>query len=83
MTLEETVEYFGEMVESFGAYELCPCYEDDMEMAKIALSALLKQISKKPLPYKGYEGKCPTCGVIFLDRSTNYCGNCGQALWWG
>lgn len=23
---------------------------------------------------------CPTYGVVFLDRSTNNCGNCGQAL---
>ena len=44
--------------------------------------AISKQIPQKPTPYKGFEGKCTCCGVIFLDRSTNYCGNCGQALDW-
>lgn len=34
-------------------------------------------------PRKGYAGKCPSCGVVFLDDSTGYCGNCGQALKWG
>lgn len=28
-------------------------------------------------------GKCPNCNAVFLDRSTPYCGNCGQALSWG
>ena len=27
-------------------------------------------------------GVCPRCGVVFLDSSTNFCGNCGQALEW-
>lgn len=35
------------------------------------------------LPYSLYAGKCPRCGVAFLDDSTNYCGNCGQSLKWG
>lgn len=37
----------------------------------------------KPNSYKLYAGQCPRCGVVFLDCSTNYCGNCGQALDWG
>ena len=32
--------------------------------------------------YKLYAGQCPRCGVVFLDDSTAYCGNCGQALEW-
>lgn len=48
----------------------------------LAISALEKQIPKKPLPYKGYEGQCPECGVVYLDRLTGYCGNCGQKLFW-
>lgn len=60
-------------------YELSSYDFDWLEEAKKALE---KQIPKKPLSYKGLEGKCPTCGVIFLDRSTNHCGNCGQALDW-
>lgn len=52
---------------------LCPECEKILEREVVA---------KKPLPYKSWEGKCPTCGVIFVDRSTNYCGNCGQKLDW-
>ena len=42
-------------------------------------------IPKKPLPENKYygNGRCPRCGVYFIDKSTNYCGNCGQALDWG
>lgn len=47
----------------------------------MAISTLEKQIPKKPIPYMQYSGKC-VCGVVFLDRSTNYCGNCGQRLDW-
>ena len=54
---------------------------NNLVVAKIE-EALEKQIPKKPLPYKGFDGKCACCGVIFLDPSTNYCGNCGQALDW-
>jgi|GEM_PF-979637 len=52
-------------------------------MLNFAADATEKQIPKKPLPYKGFDGKCVCCGVVFLDRSTKYCGNCGQALDWG
>ena len=48
MTIQKTVEYFKEMVKGKGSYELCPCGTDDMEMTKIALAALEKQIPKKP-----------------------------------
>lgn len=44
-------------------------------------NALEKQISYTPIERKGFEGKCK-CGVVFLDRLTNYCGNCGQKLDW-
>lgn len=52
------------------------------EAIKEAIAALEKQTPKEPLPYKGYEGKCSSCGVVFLDRLTKYCGNCGQRLDW-
>ena len=54
----------------------------ELEIGMTLKEAVEKQISKEPLPYKGWEGKCPTCGVIFVDRLTNYCGNCGQKLLW-
>ena len=94
MTLKETVEYFRDMVEGCGAYELCPCFHDDMEMTKIALSALEKQIPKNPTdictPVVTW-GLCPECkGELKklggqphrLLIGTAYCPDCGQALDW-
>ena len=44
---------------------------------------LEKQIPKKPLEEHFFGiGKCPNCNAAFLDKSTKYCGNCGQALDW-
>jgi rubrerythrin len=54
------------------------------EAVRVVSAAAKKQVPQKPKPdlfYYGY-GKCPTCGAVFEDRSTNYCGNCGQALDW-
>lgn len=47
--------------------------------------AARKQVPVKPLPEERYFGigRCPRCHAVFLDRSTGYCGNCGQALDWG
>jgi hypothetical protein len=52
--------------------------------AKLAVDALEKQVAKKPNPdtkFYGF-GFCPTCNACFMDKSTNYCGNCGQKLGW-
>ena len=56
----------------------------DLVALLAAKKALEKQIPKKPLPEEKYygNGKCPSCGAVFIDKSTNYCGNCGQALDW-
>lgn len=90
MDVKETVEYFRNMVESCGAYELCPCGKDDMETTKIALSALEKQIPKKPVIVgeeyifekdeweKDYE--CSICGNPYVGDW--FCSCCGQKLDW-
>lgn len=41
-------------------------------------------VKRKPEPEPRYYGigRCPTCHVVFMDKSTNHCGNCGQALDW-
>lgn len=51
----------------------------------IIQSVMKKAIPQKPLPDNRYygNGKCPCCNAVFLDKTTNYCGNCGQALDWG
>lgn len=53
-----------------------------VDCLRMAISALGKQTPYIPKPYKQYAGTCK-CGVIFMDRTTNYCGNCGQRLDWG
>lgn len=52
--------------------------------AEYAIKALKKQLPKRPLPDERYygNGRCPNCNAVFIDKSTNYCGNCGQALDW-
>lgn len=59
-------------------------YRKRKERAQIAIDAIEKQIPKAPLPEERYygNGKCPRCAAVFLDKSTHYCGNCGQALEW-
>jgi len=51
---------------------------------KVAMAALRRYTPQKPLPEERYygNGKCPKCGAVFLDKSTSYCGNCGQAIDW-
>ena len=58
--------------------------EIEIDKAKVA-EALKKQMPEKPLPENKWYGigKCPSCGAVFMDDYTNYCGNCGQALDWG
>lgn len=56
-------------------------YENMVNAINIAISALEKQIPFKPEHYKGFYGQCK-CRAIFLDKLTEYCGNCGQKLDW-
>ncbi len=58
--------------------------EENLEFAKVVKEALEKQIAQKPLPEEKFygNGKCPNCNAVFLDRSTNFCGHCGQKLDW-
>ena len=48
-----------------------------------AIKALDKQIPFKPETnnLKVGLGRCK-CGAEFLDKLTNYCGNCGQRILW-
>lgn len=59
-------------------------YNEGIQYLKTCAMAIEKQIPKKPLPEDRYygNGRCPSCHAVFLDRSTKYCGNCGQALDW-
>ena len=41
-------------------------------------------VKRKPKPETRYygNGRCPNCDAVFMDKSTRFCGNCGQALDW-
>lgn len=54
---------------------------EGLKAKEIDETILQKQEPFSPEPYHQYEGKC-RCGAVFLDRTTNYCGNCGQKLNW-
>lgn len=59
--------------------ELQKCFEVDVYAALI--HAIEKQIPFKPKWFMDFPGQCK-CGAVFLDKSTNFCGNCGQRLDW-
>ena len=51
----------------------------------IIRNAVEKRLPTELLPENKYfgNGKCPQCSAVFIDRSTKYCGHCGQRLDWG
>jgi hypothetical protein len=62
-------------------------FEDECVKCGFTLKSLL-EAREKQIPYKPSRkklvwgiGKCK-CGVEFLDRKTDFCGNCGQRLDW-
>lgn len=80
MKLKEAAEWFREELKDGKCSENCvQCNANE-----IALAAIEKQMPKKMLPEQRYYGigKCSRCGVIFIDDTTKYCGNCGQAIDW-
>lgn len=68
-----------------------------LEAIRFAISAIEKQIPKKPRKTDSYRGMlirvyayaCPTCGNACLEKymnerqNTMFCWNCGQKLDWG
>lgn len=86
MTNEEAIKMLKQWNE-----DLLP-YEDEkegIECHNIAISALEKQIPKKPIldtifPSGVKWWRCPVCNKIIVgciaNRPQKYCANCGQAL---
>lgn len=76
-------EYWQELMEmSMNALEEVQKYRA-IGTPEECRAAMEKQKSFKPETAGLYIGigRCK-CGVEFLDRKTNYCGNCGQKLDW-
>lgn len=70
------------IVLNIGAAVLCAVNRDYQKA--IYWAAAKYRIPQKPKPDLSYYsyGECPTCGAVFEDKPTNYCGNCGQVLDW-
>ena len=54
----------------------------EIDMAITAINRCF--VKRKPKPETRYfgNGRCPNCDAVFMDKSTRFCGNCGQALDW-
>lgn len=90
MTPQEAITIFKDQSKQFaakadGAYE----YNDFIKAKEVAITALEKQIPKKPLKSDRQEIRysltydCPNCGKKFTGAGiANYCYHCGQALDW-
>lgn len=54
----------------------------EIDMAITAITRFF--VKRKPKPETRYygNGRCPNCDAVFMDKSTRFCGNCGQALDW-
>ena len=85
MTDAEFLTGIEQMIADAGEMGLCKL---PFEIIRDRVAELIKERdalkayreSAKVIPYRLYAGKCPRCGVVFLDDSTAYCGNCGQRI---
>ena len=91
MTFEEAKNQLEELMQDRKSF-ICggddEIYKKDIEALKTAISALNKQIPRKPLGGIDFAGNeyriCCDCSAIAQDREwkANYCPDCGQALDW-
>lgn len=85
MEIQKAIEQFNEFVKMGYSHFWLP----SSWSIKLAIEALEKQMPYKPknevnpeYPALGRNYYCK-CGVMFMDKATNYCGNCGIKLDWG
>jgi len=90
--LNERVKRRNDLVEVYNQSNIYPLLIDtineakeELEIFKIAIDALGKQIPKKPelIPIEEntkYTWKCPTCGGYEIFK---FCQHCGQKINWG
>ena len=92
LTDEELMSGFDEMIKQAPEVGLCALpfkiIRDsvaDVVTERNQLKAY-REPQKVKLPYTDNfvngVGRCPRCNAVFLDSSTPFCGNCGQALAW-
>lgn len=78
MTYEEAKAFFEEDLKDGKCSDNCP----ECNAMELAISAIEKQIPKKPDLDGGIY--CPCCLHEFKENydTTSYCPNCGQAIDW-
>lgn len=88
MNKEEAIKILKQWNEDLSPYE---DEKEGIECHNIAISALEKQIPKKPIldtifPSGVKWWRCPVCNKIIVgciaNRPQKYCDNCGQDLKW-
>jgi rRNA maturation endonuclease Nob1 len=80
MQIKEAIEFLSRYLDN--EYYTNKCNKAH----QIAISALEKQIPKKPKDYPLSDGQCPTCNAVFdydWKPKSKFCQNCGQRLDWG
>ena len=84
MTAKEAIELLDAIARR---NVFCTLEEEQLSAFELAHIALEKQIPKKPeldsiigsdFPLR----YCPSCGIRLRRYGSNYCGKCGQALYW-
>ena len=85
MTYTESKAFFEECLWDGKCNEDCP----ECNAMEVAISAIEKQIPKKPIPTEEQNIRyamnyvCPHCGKHFIGTGiASYCYHCGQALDW-
>lgn len=80
MTIQEALKWMKTIK---GLYK--PLLKEANEACDVAIQALEKQISKKPIKGKNGDLSC-SCGLIIQRKNRRtclyYCHNCGQAIDW-
>lgn len=89
MTIEEAKSQLEELIQDRKSF-ICggddEIYKKDIEALKMAISAIDRQIPKKPIEKSPWVYHCPNCDSqnieeVFIERF-KFCRDCGQALDW-
>ena len=90
MTFEEAKKQLEELIQDRKSF-ICggddEIYKADIKALKTAISALEKQIPRKPIEKSPWVYHCPRCDSRTIEdafiKKFKFCPSCGQALGWG
>ena len=89
MTIEEAKKQLEELIQDRKSF-ICggddEIYKADIKALKTAISALEKQIPRKPIEKSPWVYHCPRCDSRTIEdafiKKFKFCPDCGQALDW-